>query len=223
MDDQSWTVRYVVADTGSWLVSKRVLIAPEALSEPDWAGMVFPVKITREQVENSPDVDTAMPVSREKELEYRRHFRWPAYWPAPGIGQVTHPVPLGREGVVVAERPPKAPPEKKETSSHLRSISEVKGYGIMAVDGALGHVEDFVVDDETWAVRYLVVDTRNWLPGKKVLVATDWIDWVSWEEKQVRIDLTRQQIQDAPEYDPRAPVNREYEVRLYDYYGRPMN
>jgi hypothetical protein len=104
---------------------------------------------------------------------------------------------------------------------HLRSTQEVLGYYIHASDGDLGHVEDFIVDDDNWTIRYMVVDTRNWLPGKKVLVAPEWITEVSWGESKVYVDLTQDAIKDSPEYDPTETVNRLYEERLYDFYGRP--
>jgi hypothetical protein len=111
--------------------------------------------------------------------------------------------------------------EGQSKSSHLRSTREVIGYNIQASDGEIGHVEDFIVDDETWIIRYMVVNTRDWLPGKKVLVAPRWIEKVTWAESKVYVELTRESVKNSPEFDPSAPVNREYETKLYDYYGRP--
>jgi hypothetical protein len=115
--------------------------------------------------------------------------------------------------------------EKEQRASggdpHLRSFAEVSGYEIAAADEEIGHAEDFVADTEGWVIRYMVVDTRNWLPGRKVLVSPGWIHEVMWADKQVRVALTRQEVKDSPKFDPSEPVNREYEARLYDYYGRP--
>jgi hypothetical protein len=111
--------------------------------------------------------------------------------------------------------------EEQDRDPHLRSTKEVIGYHIQAVDGEIGHVEDLIVDDEEWFLRYLVVDTRNWLPGKAVLVAPGWAKRVDWVKRKVHVDLPQEAIRDSPEFDPSRPVNREYEVRLYDYYGRP--
>jgi hypothetical protein len=105
---------------------------------------------------------------------------------------------------------------------HLQSARDVMGYRIAATDGEIGHVDDFIVDDETWALRYMVVDTRNWLPGRKVLVATEWIREVRWTDASAVVDLTREAVRSSPEFDPAAPINREVEVQLYDYYGRPQ-
>ena len=104
----------------------------------------------------------------------------------------------------------------------LRSVDEVIGYNIQATDGDIGHVEEFIVDDDTWIIRWFVVDTRNWLPGRKVLVAPDWVTRTSWGDRDVHVDVTRARIKDCPEYDPGLPINRRYEQQLYDYYGRPV-
>jgi hypothetical protein len=209
-DDQTWIVRYLVADTGNWLVGRRVLISPFALRQPDWAGQAFPVNLTKEQVKASPPIDTDKPVSRQMEEELHLHYGWPPYWGA-------------AEGLVAAQMMAQATEQAagREGDPHLRSVREVSGYRIQARDGEIGHVEDFIAKDETWTIRYMVVDTRNWLPGKKVLVAPTWIDEVDWARESVHVGLLRETIQNSPEYDPSLPVNREYEVRLYDYYGRP--
>ena len=103
---------------------------------------------------------------------------------------------------------------------HLRSVREVSGYHLAATDGELGHVEDFILDDETWSIRYVVIDTRNWLPGRQVLISPSWVREVDWGLRKVSVDMTKQQVKDSPEYDPKMPINREYEARLYDFYGR---
>jgi len=122
----------------------------------------------------------------------------------------------------IEEAEQEAEKEADETNdTHLRSAKEVMGYRIRTTDDEIGHVEDFIIDERPWTIRYMVVDTRNWLPGRKVLVAPDWIDSVDWLEKQVSVDLTKEQVKNSPEYDPAAPVNREYEMQLYDFYGRP--
>jgi uncharacterized protein YrrD len=217
-DDEKWAVRYLVANAGSWLTGRLVLISPLALGEPDWGSQRLPVKLTREQIRNSPDIDTAKPISRQHEIDYYQYYGWPYYWAGAETWGVS-PLPLAA--------PPPPPPAEKASGQapgdvHLRSSREVEGYHIQARDGEIGHVEDFIVDDETWRLRYLVVDTRNWWPGKKVLVAPEWIARISWEEALVHVDLTREAIKAGPEFDPGQPINREYEARLYDYYGRPV-
>ncbi len=216
-DDDFWTIRYMVADTGKWLPGRKVLISPISLGEPDWLNRHFRVDLNKEQIESAPALDEHAPVSRQYERRYFSYYYWPYYWtgaeiwgaaPFPPSVPVTHPETLEMT-------------EEEPEKSHLRSVKEVKGYHIQATDGEVGHVEDYIVDDETWAIRYLVVDTRNWLPGRKVLVSPQWIQEVEWLENKVHVNLSTQEVKESPEYDPSDPVNREYEIRLYDFYGRP--
>jgi len=150
------------------------------------------------------------------------YYGYPYYWGGPNLwGLASYPAGLTvqREAVTKAEAA-QARAGKESADSHLRSTDEVKGYHIEATDGEIGHVEDFIVDDGTWAIRYLEVDTRNWWPGKKVLVSPQWVDNVSWPDSKVYVGLSRETIQNSPEYIESMPVTREYEKRLYDHYGR---
>jgi sporulation protein YlmC with PRC-barrel domain len=218
MDEDQWTVRYMVADTGKWLPGRKVLVSPISLGSPDWASRLFPVGLTKEQVERSPDLDEDAPVSRRFESKWFSYHGYPYYWEYEGVwaGGMN-------PGALIAETQARETALKEEESdeSHLRSMHELLGYHIAAKDGEIGHVDDFVIDDDTWMVRYMVVDTRNWIPGKKVLVAPSWVDSVDWGEREARVDLTRAEVENSPEFNPSDPVNREYEVRLYDFYGRP--
>jgi hypothetical protein len=111
--------------------------------------------------------------------------------------------------------------ERESADENLHSASDVIGTYVQASDDDVGHVEDFLVDDRTWAIRYLLVDTRNWLPGRKVLIAPAWIRSVSWEESKVHVDLSRSEVEAAPEYDPSRPLERALEARLHEHYRRP--
>ena len=232
-DNKTWTVRYLVVDTGVWLPGRKVLIAPTALGQPDWGGGVsFPINLTKEEIENSPPVDTDKPVSRQVEMDVVSYHDWPAYWedvsfmeagmvgmnPAGYLSRMNQA--SSEEQAQVAELEELARTETV-TEPYLRSVNEVIGYYIQARDGDIGHVEDFIVETETWAVQYMIIDTGNWLPGKKVLIAPHWVQAIDWNETKVFIDLTQHTIEKSPEYDPSEPVNRDYENRLFDYYGRP--
>jgi hypothetical protein len=224
-DDESWCIRYLVVDTGNWLPGKRVLLAPIALSEPAPATQHLPVNLTREQVRHSPDVNTDIPGSRQQEIALHAHYNWPAYWTMrdPLVGYAMSARPGG---------PPDSPPvvpanipedlDQRRGDAHLRSMREVMGYHIGASDGLVGHVEDFIIETENWFVRYLVIDTRNWWPGKKVLIAPAWIHEVNWHASQVEVDLSRDQIKGSPAFNPAEPVTRDYERALHDYYGRSV-
>jgi sporulation protein YlmC with PRC-barrel domain len=176
-DDQEWAIRYLLIDIGKWLSRQRVLISPAVLGKPNQMTHLLPVILTREEVNNSLDIDQDKPISRQPKIEY---------WP--GLGIPTRP---GAAGMHAAAQSVTGKNEEGGPDPHLRSTREVTGYYIQAEDGQIGHVEDFIVDDDTWIIRYLVINTRNWLPGKKVLVAPQWVDRVSWLGSKVFVDLPR--------------------------------
>lgn len=213
-DDQHWAVRYLVADTGTWLSDRQVLISPFSFGLIDEKSRHISVKLTRKQIESSPTLSTDLPVSKQFEADYHTHYDWPAYWSGPylwGTSQVPE-LPLHDEKKLNAGG--------KEWNPHLRSVSVVCGYTIQSSDGTMGRVEDFVIDAETWAIRYLVVDTTDWWPGKQVLVAIQWIDQVSWDLSKVFVDLTRAEVKHSPEFTPAALITREYEVKLHGHFNR---
>ena len=211
-DDDSWTIRYMVLDTGHWLPGRQVLISPQSLGEPDWPKEVLPVALTRAKIEASPAVDLARPVSRQKQAQLSKYFNWTPYW-----GGYSGAAMLWTS-TSVAQAEPELDDEPDE---HLRSVREICHYRIHATDGEIGHVQDFIVQTDAWVLRYIVVDTRVWLPAKKVLVSPAWIEQVDWTTAEVHVDLDRETIKHGPKFDYHTPVNREYEVRMYDYYGRP--
>ncbi len=216
-DDAWWAVRYVVVDTaGFWQERNQVLVSPVAFGKADWPTRRFHLALTREKVRHSPAASLDKPVSRQFEQDYFRFYGWPTYWVGDGLwGNWTYPGQL-------AMAPPAGLSEDLEHGDpHLRSLREVAGYHIQGADGEIGHIADVVVDDRTWAIRYLVVDTSNWWIGKKVLLSPHWVERISWAENQIYVNLPRADIKNSPEWLPGQPVNREYEVRLYDYYGRP--
>jgi hypothetical protein len=222
VDDVHWTVRYCVVDTGGWLSGRRVLITPMAVRSVDQGGERVIVNLTREQVEHSPDIDTHRPVSRQHELSLLQHYGFPTYWYGPyawGPAMLAAPPAPAPEGVM-DEVMARSEQDNLE-DAHLHSTNDTLGHEIQARDGAIGHVDDFLLDERSWTMRWLVVDTRNWLPGKHVLVAPEWVESVDWTERAVRVGLTRDQIRSAPPYDRSRPIDRDYEHRLFAHYGRP--
>jgi hypothetical protein len=218
-DDHTWTVRYLVADTGTWLTGRRVLISPFAIESVDMDHRHINVKLTREQVERSPSVDEHKPVSRQFEADYARYYGWPMYWYGPALWGPT-PFPL-YDGVEREPARDSSTVAQETGDPHLRSASEVKGYYLHARDGDLGHIEDFVIADADWAIRYLIADTNNWRPGGKALIATPWITSVSWDKSHVAVDLTHAQLQSGPEYRRDTELSRDLETRLHNHYRRP--
>ena len=222
-DDEDWGIRHLVVDTGSWLSGRKVLISPIAVGHEGWMARHLPVALTSAQVEASPDIDTRKPVSRQHEAELFRYYGYPYYWGGAGLwGMGAYPGGLTIEGRIEEElRAHRTRVTQTADDCHLRSSNAVIGHHIEATDGDIGHVEDLLVDDDTWAIRYLVVDTSNWWGGQHVLIAPKWIDEVSWPEAKVSVDLTRQSIKDAPPYDSAAQLDRQREQSIYEHYGRP--
>jgi hypothetical protein len=214
-DDRHWAIRYLVADTGYWLTGRQVLISPYALSGVIKEERHFSVDLTKKQIEDSPSLDSDKPVSRQFEQAYYGFYGMPMYWGGPNM--------WGSYPYIVRDREQwKQPtPEDKSWDAHLRSTHEVSGYHLQASDGEIGHVDDFVIDDETWAIRYLVVDTRNWWPGKKVLISPQWIERVSWTESKIFVDLSLEAIRQSPEYTDESLLTRDYESGLHRHYNRP--
>lgn len=215
IDGETWDIRYFVADSGIWLPGRQFLIAPAAVGDCDWHDHTAHVSINREKMETSPGLDRAAPVSRRMERALAVHYGWPTYWYGGALGPPAT-VPPAPE-LATSDRQPIA---DEDDLPNLRSASELCGYYIAASDGDLGHIEDLIVDDQSWRIRYVAIDTKNWLPGRKVLIAPDWISDLSWSDATASVDLTQEKIKQAPPYIATQPINRDFEDHLYDFYGR---
>lgn len=214
-DDEKWAIRYMVADTGKWLPDRKVLIYPVSLGEPYWDTHRFQVDLTRRQIEQSPPLDEHAPVSRQYEMIFANYYRTAPYW-AGVSAWATQPSPSELQ----AEQDKLATEFEGPAENHLRSIKEVTGYHIQATDGEIGHVEDFAADDKTWDLRYVLVNTSNWLARRRVLVSPQWITAVDWAEQKLWVDLTVEKVENSPNYDIEEPINRDYECALHDHYCR---
>jgi uncharacterized protein YrrD len=181
-DDQSWRVRHLVVSTERWFHGRQVLIGPEVVEQTDWPGQRVSVRLTKQQVMRSPRAETDLPVARRKNQESARMLVWEAYWA--GIPDV---------------------PAEARGDPHLRSTKVLVGLHIHCADGSLGHVDDFIIDDEAWRIRYLVVETRNWWPGKRVLVELNWIESIRWEDGQIYLALSRDEVLGRPAFEGSPP------------------
>ena len=224
-DDEKWVVRYLIVETGSWLASRKVLISPIAIGKADWAASVLAVSITKDQVKNSPDIDTDKPVSRQHEMQYLNYYSYPYYLGGASLwGGGAYPgamlMNVGYGGCYADYLEGQADHARADEDPHLRSGKAVMKYHIRATDGDIGHVGGLLVDEETWAVRYMVVETGSWWLGHQVLIAPQWIREVRWSDEAVVVSLTRQAVKAAPAYDPLLPLNREHETDLYRHHGR---
>jgi len=217
-DDHTWTIRYLVVETGNWLNERKVLIPHSALGLTDWLSETFQVNLSMEQIRNSPDTETKKTVSRQHEIDLYNYYGLPVYW-----GDVYND---GNVGIIPFPPMIDSISTTKENNStkrtkedpHLRSTHNVEGYNIQSNDGEIGHVEDFIVDDKKWNLVFLTIDTNNWLPGRKVLVSPQWIKKIDWNEEKVYVNLSQEAIKNSPVFDPDVQITDEYEKELFGHY-----
>jgi sporulation protein YlmC with PRC-barrel domain len=213
-DDQFWTIRYLIANSGNWLTGRQVLISPYALSMVNIPEELIDINLTKKQIEDSPPLSADKPVSRQFEVSYYNYYGFPLYWAGPNM--------WGYYPYIVRDSKnwDKSLQVDEHWDPNLRSTFDVTGHKIQASDGEIGHVEDFIIDVETWTIRYLVIDTKNWWTGKKVLVSPHWIDRISWGESKVFVNLLRESIALAPEYIDDLLLTRDYEANLHQFYKK---
>lgn len=222
-DDTTWTVRYMIVKTGGWLTGREVLISPEAILVPDWESKIIPVNLTRSQVKNSPDIDTDKPISRQEEEKLFAYYPWQSYYNAgsygDGIGMMETfpPIPFTKE-ITRGEGGSK---NESEIKTHLRSTQEVHGYHINAMNGEIGQVSDFILNEETWEITFIVVKTGNFFSHDKVLISPLWIQEVKWNTQEVVVKVSAEAVKNSPHYDSSRPVEIDYSKDLHNHYGFP--
>lgn len=209
--DDRWVTRYMVADTGKWLPGRKVLVSPASLGTPRWGDRRLPVKATMEQIRNSPPLDIDEPVTEDHKRRLYDYWTSPALWGGYATPENPYTDLAQVRGYFKTINP---------EARNLQSAEEVIGFRIEAIDGNIGHVKDFLLDDEDWAIRYVIVDTRNWLPGRKVVAGTGWFKDVRWADRKVTVELTRDQIKSSPEF-VEGRLDRDYENQLHRHYGVP--
>lgn len=225
-DDERWALRYVVVNTGGWLSGRQVLISPFSVKEISRDDRKLYVTMTKNQVEQSPEIDLHKPVSRQMEARYSDYYGYPYYWGSTGLwGAGELPIhSMERTATAMSasvESTKVTSGHRISTDLHLRSTAEVSTYNISAPDGDIGHVEDFIVEDDNWKIRYLAIDTSNWWVGKKVIISPQWISSIDWASNKVNVMLTRDGIKQSPEYDISKVLSRDYERELHRHYGQP--
>jgi hypothetical protein len=223
-DDASWTVRWLVIDTGGWLPGRKILLPPSAIALVNHVGHQFNVKLTKQQVRDCPDIDSDLPVSRQHETSLYNYYGWSPYW---GDGAYLDLVGYGGGGMI---EPPSTELMRREkeiddakrskSDPTLHSVKEINGYHIHASDGQIGHVEDFLVEDMDWSIRYLVVDTKSWWPGNKVLISPLSVRAIQWPERQVSLDVDCQTVKGSPAYDPAATIEPSLAAKIHRYDNR---
>lgn len=231
-DDDAWVIRYVVVETGDWLLSRKVLVFAHAIEHPDWENKILPTTVCLDQIRNSPDIDTKKPVSRQHEIRYLEYYGYPYYWdgldmfPSSGMPDMYLPRAVRSDGERTAIKKASVAHEKKlraehrNDDPHLRSCEAVTGYYIHAIDGEIGHVHGYLIDEGSWAIRYVIVDTSNWWLGHKVVIAPEWFQDIDWAQKKVSVDLLRHSVEHSPSYSETIQFDRQQEAALYAHYKR---
>lgn len=215
-DEEKWVVRYLVADLGIVFSGKKVVIPRAFLQQPDWTNEHFPIDLSKSDLEKCPPLESEPTISREYEETLNRHYEIENYWAFPYIP------PLSERAIIYPPRPLKVPTkvfDEKNAKHKVRSFEEVKGYHIEATDGKIGHIDDLIVDEMDWQIVYALVDTKNWVPwSKRVLVGTHWMEEVSYVNEEIKINLDKETIKSAPEFDYSEPITDKYEKQLFKYY-----
>jgi hypothetical protein len=223
-DDQTWKIRWLVVDTGTWLPGRKVLVHASAIKKPDPMRRELPVALTKAQVEGSPDFLAHQPVSRQMEAHLYDYYGWDSAWGGSFFGEGAIAAPFSPPPLVgdaTAEEEAEAKSHAGESDPHLRSVAEVTGYRIQAVDGEIGHVENFIADHDNWDIRYLGIDTKNWLPGQHVLIAPFAVREINWADRHMLLNITTAQVKASPPCDSIDMIDEAYERMLHGYYGWP--
>lgn len=216
-DDESWVIRYLEADLGNFFNDKRVLIPREQLGTPVWDEKHFPVRLTIKEIENSPGLEHDLPVSRQYETQLLEHYQVQPYWPEAIAGYA------GRESLLGSGYPfstPRVAGDPHEITTNLRSFSEVTGYYIRATDDQFGHLEDLIIDYDTWQIVFAVIDTKNLSPwSKQVVLPVELLEEISFIDQEIRVNLPKEEIKNAPEYDSSDDWTPDYENNIYSFYS----
>lgn len=216
-DEKRWVIRYLEGKFTSLQPARNILIPRVFLKPPVWDGSLFPTELTKIQIDKCPELRDHLPVSRKYEEELNRHYKIAPYWSAAYFG------PMGNYYPPRPLNVPSKAVEEDDIDTILRSFNEVRGYHIEALDGRIGHIDDLIIDDIDWQVVYAVVDTSNWLPwSKKVLIAIEWMDKISYVDGLVKINLKIDTIKKADEYQPALLKDDKYDKVLYDFYTRSL-
>jgi sporulation protein YlmC with PRC-barrel domain len=186
-DDQSWKVRHLVVSIDRWFYGRQVLVDPPMVDHAEWGERKLAVRMTREQIRHCPRAETDLPVSRSRDMDAARILVWEAYW----------------TGALDTSAEPAGDP-------HLRSTKVLTGLHIHCADGMLGHVDDFVVDDHAWTICRLVVETRNWWPGRRVLIEPSAIESIHWQDGEIYLTLPRSAVLNRPAYEETAVIEDSF-------------
>lgn len=223
-DDASWTLRYLVVDTGGWLTGRDVLIGSESLVTYDEARQSIVTRLSQMQIENSPAAEQGQPLSRMSEIQLSQYYGWSPYWTAPtGLFPWSKTYSFPRDASAPNGGPASAQFEaefegQSRGEPNLRSFLDLKNYGLHATDGDVGQVEDLLLEPDSWRITHVIADTRLWWPGGLVVVDRALIQKIDWNERQIVVSMTRDQVKDSPAFDKHRSVDEKYQTELSEYY-----
>jgi len=195
-DDQNWVIRYLVADTRKWLRGRKVLVSPLSVDSSDWKTQILSFRVLRDQLRRSPSLDEEAPVSRPYEMTLFDYYGWPYYWS-------DHARRAGPKLLVLclkAHRKVMDRESESEKACNLYSVKEVKGFEVHGIDGRLGNVVNFIMDDDTWALRYLLLDTSYLLPGKMVLLDMVSVKSINLAAMDIQMEASTDVVDNKPEF-----------------------
>jgi len=224
-DDKTWAIRYFVVDTGNWLARNRVLVSPIFLEPFSWDAKNVPVRLSLEQLEKCPPIESDKPISRQYESSYFAYYNISPYWHGSGLwGAYHYPHELRRHQYPVESQQVnlQSTPSTKQGDPHLRSAKEIKGYGINAMDGEFGRVHDFIFDTETFTIRYFVIKTIDFFTSRKALVSPRWVSSIDWVQQRIDLSFRMDTIKSAPVYEADEPPSRQLEMETHRHYGQPF-
>lgn len=228
-DDKAWVIRYLVVDIGAWPKKHLVLISPIALGAPNWLAKTIPVLLSKSQIQNSPPFDPQKPITKQHEIEHLSYYNYPYYWGGPSLwGKDIYPnrFSTGSGGFNAPPfelRVPEPPDMEDETHAEheLHGGFDTMGIRVTSGDVDIGLVKDLLIDEDSWAIRYMVVNTGDWWPNQQVLIAPQWIGALNWVSKTISIQMSQAEVKTAPHCDPSVTIDRDLELALHAHYRQP--
>lgn len=231
-DDREWTSRYLVVDTGGLFKRNEILISPIVVSDIHSDDGIT-LRMHHEEIEDSPKLESRLPISRQMEKTYVSYFGWPTYWVTPlsveGVPPISRPehgkgwrdpAQPEKSSIQISEQREKKARSSGQIEANLRSFNELLGYEVSSLDEGFGKVDDILQEEDSWKIRYFSIKTRKWLPSKSVLLAIEWVDQISWTHESIQVSLPSKQIKDSPSYTSASKLTRSQEKALYRHYGR---
>jgi hypothetical protein len=219
-DDRAWTVRWLVVDTGGWFTDREILVRPSTVTAADHEKLELYVDLRKADIKDSPDSISDMPVSQQQERRLYSRYGWDPLLGTPGaMAGAFSPPPFFSD--VSLQEADRAEPGAEHGNPYLRSVTAVIGYHAQAMDGAIGHVENFLIDDERWHLNYVIIDTKDWWFGKRVLLSVHVVQDIRWSDRQIQLNVNRDQVKASPPWNALNVFEEAYAMQLHEHYGWP--